>query len=60
MKGDACIIFGPPSGSSWRGFRSDLRDKWTLGPIAADWALIVLKDPVSSRPVAVKALTPKN
>src|SRR5258707_477737 len=33
------------------------RDKWTLARSPADWALIVLKDPVSSRPVAVKALT---
>jgi V8-like Glu-specific endopeptidase len=33
------------------------RDKWTLDRSPADWALIVLKDPVPARPVAVKALT---
>jgi TPR repeat protein len=33
------------------------RDKWTLDRSPADWALIVLKDAVPVRPVAVKALT---
>jgi uncharacterized protein len=33
------------------------RDKWTLDRSPADWALIVLKDTVPARPVAVKALT---
>jgi V8-like Glu-specific endopeptidase len=33
------------------------RDKWTLDRSPADWALIVLKDAVPARPVAVKALT---
>jgi V8-like Glu-specific endopeptidase len=33
------------------------RDKWTLDRSPADWALIVLKDQVASRPVTVKALT---
>jgi V8-like Glu-specific endopeptidase len=33
------------------------REKWTLDRSPADWALIVLKDAVPARPVAVKALT---
>ena len=33
------------------------RDKWTLDRSPADWALIVLKDAMPARPVAVKALT---
>jgi uncharacterized protein len=33
------------------------RDKWTLDRSPADWALIVLKDTVPARPVAVKVLT---
>jgi V8-like Glu-specific endopeptidase len=33
------------------------RDKWTLARSPADWALIVLKDAMPARPVAVKALT---
>jgi V8-like Glu-specific endopeptidase len=40
-----------------KDFAPTLRDKWTLDRSPADWALIVLKDPMSSRPVAVKALT---
>jgi uncharacterized protein len=40
-----------------KDFVPTLRDKWTLDRSPADWALIVLKDPVLSRPVAVKALT---
>jgi uncharacterized protein len=38
-------------------FVPTLRDKWTLDRSPADWALIVLKDTVAARPVAVKALT---
>jgi V8-like Glu-specific endopeptidase len=33
------------------------KDKWTLDRSPSDWALIVLKDAVPARPVAVKALT---
>jgi uncharacterized protein len=33
------------------------RDKWTLDRSPADWALIVLKEAVPVRPVAVRALT---
>jgi uncharacterized protein len=33
------------------------KDKWTLDRSPADWALIVLKDAVPVRPVAVKVLT---
>jgi len=40
-----------------KDFVPTLKDKWTLDRSPADWALIVLKDPVPSRPVAVKALT---
>jgi uncharacterized protein len=40
-----------------KDFVPTLRDKWSLDRSPADWALIVLKDPVPSRPVAVKALT---
>ncbi len=32
-------------------------DQWTLDRAPADWALIVLKQPLPSRPIAVKALT---
>jgi len=32
-------------------------DKWSLDRSPADWALIILKDALPSRPVAVKALT---
>ncbi|WP_284423740.1 MULTISPECIES: trypsin-like serine protease [unclassified Bradyrhizobium] len=32
-------------------------DKWSLDRSPADWALIILKDPLPSKPVAVKALT---
>jgi V8-like Glu-specific endopeptidase len=40
-----------------KDFVPTLKTKWTLDRSPADWALIVLKDPVPSRPVAVKALT---
>jgi V8-like Glu-specific endopeptidase len=40
-----------------KDFVPTLRDKWTIDRSPDDWALIVLKDPVPSRPVAVKALT---
>ena len=40
-----------------KDFVPTLKDKWTLDRSPADWALIVLKDAVPSRPVAVKALT---
>jgi V8-like Glu-specific endopeptidase len=40
-------------------FIPTLRDKWTLDRSPADWALIVLREPVSVRPVAVRALTPE-
>jgi uncharacterized protein len=40
-----------------KNFVPTLRDKWTLDRSPADWALIVLKDAVPARPVAVKALT---
>jgi V8-like Glu-specific endopeptidase len=33
------------------------KEKWTTDKSPADWALIVLKDAVAARPVAVKALT---
>ncbi len=33
--------------------------RWTLEGSANDWALIILKDPVSVRPVPVKPLTPE-
>ena len=38
-------------------FVPTLRDKWTIDRSPADWALVVLKDAVPIRPVAVKALT---
>jgi V8-like Glu-specific endopeptidase len=40
-----------------KDFVPTLKDKWTLDRSPADWALIVLKDEVPARPVAVKALT---
>jgi V8-like Glu-specific endopeptidase len=40
-----------------KDFVPTLREKWTLDRSQADWALIVLKDAVPARPVAVKALT---
>jgi V8-like Glu-specific endopeptidase len=40
-----------------KDFVPTLKDKWTIDRSTADWALIVLKDAVSTRPVAVKALT---
>jgi uncharacterized protein len=40
-----------------KDFVPTLRDKWVLDRSPADWALIVLKDAVPVRPVAVKALT---
>jgi len=40
-----------------KDFVPTLKDKWTIDRSPADWALIVLKDAVPSRPVAVKALT---
>jgi V8-like Glu-specific endopeptidase len=43
-----------------KDFVPTLKDKWTLDRSPADWALIVLKDPAPSRPVAVKALTREN
>jgi uncharacterized protein len=40
-----------------KDFVPTLKEKWTLDRSPADWALIVLKDAVPVRPVAVKALT---
>jgi uncharacterized protein len=40
-----------------KDFVPTLKDKWTVDRSPADWALIVLKDTVPARPVAVKALT---
>jgi uncharacterized protein len=40
-----------------KDFVPTLKDKWTLDRSPSDWALIVLKDAVPARPVAVKALT---
>ena len=40
-----------------KDFVPTLRDKWTIDRSPADWGLIILKDPVAARPVAVKALT---
>jgi len=40
-----------------KDFVPTLKDKWTLDRSPADWALIVLKEQVSARPVPVKALT---
>jgi V8-like Glu-specific endopeptidase len=40
-----------------KDFVPTLKEKWTIDRSPADWALIVLKDAVPSRPVAVKALT---
>ena len=38
-------------------FVPTLKEKWTIDRSPTDWALIVLKDAVPVRPVAVKALT---
>jgi len=40
-----------------RDFVPTLKEKWTLDRSPADWALIVLKDALPARPVAVKALS---
>jgi V8-like Glu-specific endopeptidase len=40
-----------------KDFVPTAKDKWTLDRSPADWALIVLKEPLPARPVAVKALT---
>lgn len=40
-----------------KDFVPTLRDKWSIDRSPADWALIVLKDAMPARPVAVKALT---
>ena len=40
-----------------KDFVPTLKNKWTLDRSLADWALIVLKDAVPVRPVAVKAQT---
>jgi uncharacterized protein len=40
-----------------KDFVPTLKDKWTIDRSPTDWALIVLKDAVPARPVAVKALT---
>jgi V8-like Glu-specific endopeptidase len=40
-----------------KDFVPTLKEKWTPDRSPADWALIVLKDAVPVRPVAVKALT---
>ncbi|MEN3286127.1 MAG: uncharacterized protein V7634_427 [Bradyrhizobium sp.] len=39
-----------------KDFVPALRDRWTLDRSAADWALIVLKDALPGRPVAVRAV----
>ncbi|WP_434833483.1 trypsin-like serine protease [Bradyrhizobium oligotrophicum] len=38
-------------------FVPTLHEKWTIDRSPADWALIILKDALPSKPVAVKALT---
>jgi uncharacterized protein len=40
-----------------KDFVPTLKDRWTLDRSPADWALIVLKDALPARPVAVRALT---
>ena len=40
-----------------KDFVPTLKEKWTIDRSPTDWALIVLKDAVPARPVAVKALT---
>jgi hypothetical protein len=40
-----------------KDFVPTLREKWTIDRAPADWALIILKDAVPVRPVAVKVLT---
>jgi V8-like Glu-specific endopeptidase len=40
-------------------FIPTLRDRWTLDRSPADWALIVLREQLSARPVAVRSLTPE-
>ncbi len=40
-----------------KDFVPTLKDRWTLDRSPADWALIVLKDAVPARPVAVKVLS---
>jgi uncharacterized protein len=40
-------------------FVPTLRDRWTLDRSPADWALIVLREQVAVRPVAVRTLTPE-
>ncbi len=42
-----------------KAFVPTLRDKWTLDRSPSDWALIVLREPIPARPVAVKALMPE-
>lgn len=39
------------------GFIPTLRDKWTLDRSLADWALIVLKDALPTKPIVVKVPT---
>jgi len=36
-----------------------LKSKWSLDQSLADWALIVLKEEVPAKPIAIKALTPE-
>jgi uncharacterized protein len=40
-------------------FVPTLRERWTLDRSPADWALIVLREPIPARPVAVRALAPE-
>jgi uncharacterized protein len=40
-----------------KDFVPTAKEKWTLDRSPADWALIVLKDALSARPIAVKALS---
>ena len=40
-----------------KDFVPTLKDKWSIDRSPADWALIVLKDSLPARPVAVKVLT---
>jgi uncharacterized protein len=40
-----------------KDFVPTLRDKWTIDRSPADWALVVLKDALPVRPIAVKVLT---
>jgi len=42
-----------------KDFVPTLRERWTVDRAPADWALVVLKEPIPVRPVAVRTLTPE-